>query len=110
MEVVKSKGDKAIVATVKGRIDTVTAPDFEKQVAEIMAGENSSLVLDCGELEYISSAGLRSILIISKELKQKGLVVYFSNLQGNVKEVFNISGFGSIFKIFDSKEDALQSI
>jgi len=110
MEVIKTKDSKAVVATVKGRIDTVTAPDFEKKITEIMEGENTSLVLDCSDLEYISSAGLRSILIISKALKLKGLFVYFSCLQGNVKEVFKISGFGSIFKIFETKEEALQSL
>ena len=110
MEVIKSKSGKAIVAAVRGRIDTITAPDFEKIITEIMEGENTSLLLDCGELEYISSAGLRSILVISKKLKLKGLFVYFSCLQGNVKEVFNISGFGSIFKIFNTKEEALKSL
>jgi len=110
VEVIKTNDTKAIVAAVKGRIDTVTAPDFEKKITEIMAGENIPLVLDCCGLEYISSAGLRSILIISKELKPKGMAVCFSGLQGNVKEVFNISGFGSVFKIFETKEDALKSI
>ncbi len=110
MEVIKTKGNKAIIAGVKGRIDAVTAPAFEKMINEIMNEENIPLLIDFGELEYISSAGLRSILIISKSLKVKGLPVYFSRLQGNVKEVFNISGFGSIFKIFDNKEEAIKSI
>lgn len=110
MEVIKAKDSKAIVADVKGRVDAVTAPAFEKRIVEIMNEENLPLLIDFGELEYISSAGLRSILIISKNLKAKGLQVYFARLQGNVKEVFNISGFGSIFKIFETKEDAIKSI
>lgn len=110
MEVIKTKGNKIIVADVKGRIDAVTAPAFEKTINEMMGEENIPLLIDFGELEYISSAGLRSILIISKTLKVKGLPVYFSRLQGNVKEVFNISGFGSIFKIFDNKDEAIKSI
>jgi anti-anti-sigma factor len=107
MDVIKSKDTKAIIAAVKGRVDTVTAPAFEKKIAEVMEGENIPLLLDFRELEYISSAGLRSILIISKEMKTKGSSVYISGLQGNAKEVFNISGFSSIFKIFETKEDAL---
>ncbi len=75
-----------------------------------MNQETIPLLNDFGKLEYISSARLRSILIISKNLKVKGVPVYFPRLQGNVKEVFNISGFGSIFKIFDNKEEAIKSI
>ncbi|NLN59721.1 MAG: STAS domain-containing protein [Deltaproteobacteria bacterium] len=109
MEVTKNSQGGVLVAAVKGRVDTVTASDFEKRIAEIMEGENSPLLLDCGGLEYISSAGLRSILVISKELKTKGLTVYFSGLQGNVKDVFNISGFNTIFKIFATNDDALKA-
>lgn len=107
MEVIKSSEDKVVVAAVKGRVDTVTAQDFEKKIMEIMEGKSISLLIDCSGLEYISSAGLRSILVISKALKAKGLAVYFSSLQGNVKDVFNISGFNTIFKIFDTSEEAL---
>lgn len=110
MDVKTRKESKAVVALVKGRIDTVTAPAFEKIIIEVMAVENTSLLLNCSELEYISSAGLRTMLTISKQLKPKGMAIYFSCLQGNVKDVFNISGFGSIFKIFDSEDDALKSI
>ena len=74
-----------------------------------MEGEYSPLLLDCGGLEFSSCAGLRSILLISKELKTKGLTVYFSGLQGNVKDVFNISGFNTIFKIFATNDDALKA-
>ena len=110
MEVTKNSQGGVLVAAVKGRVDTVTASDFEKRIAEIMEGENSPLLLDCGGLEYISTAGLRSILVISKELKTKGLAVYFSGLQGNVKDVFNISGFNTIFKIFATNDDALKAL
>jgi len=110
MEVIKTNDTRAVVAAVKGRVDTVTAPEFEKKISEIMDGENMPLVLDCSGLEYISSAGLRSILVISKALKPRGLAVCFSGLRGNVKDVFNISGFGSIFKLFETTEDALKSI
>jgi len=110
MEVIKTNDTSAVVAAVKGRVDTVTAPEFEKKISEIMDGENMPLVLDCSELEYISSAGLRSILVISKALKPRGLAVSFSGLRGNVKDVFNISGFGSIFKLFETTEGALKSI
>ncbi|MCX5825855.1 MAG: STAS domain-containing protein [Deltaproteobacteria bacterium] len=87
-----------------------TAPEFEKGLLALMAGGDSTLVLNFNGLEYISSAGLRSILSTAKQLKAKDGKMLFAGLQGPVKDVFKISGFGSIFKIFDTEEEALRQI
>jgi len=110
MEIHIRKEREATVVSVKGRIDAVTAPEFERNLSDwISKGENTFL-LSFGDLEYISSAGLRSILAIAKKLKeQKGKIV-LTGLKGSVGEVFKISGFDSIFKIFDSEENALKEI
>ncbi len=110
MEIATRKEGGAQVVTVKGRIDAVTAPEFEKGLLALMAGGDSTLVLNFSGLEYISSAGLRSILSTAKQLKTKDGKMLFAALQGPVKDVFKISGFGSIFKIFDTEEEALRQI
>lgn len=101
------KNDKLVVA-VHGRIDAVTAPQFEKELMTYIAQGEKSLLLNFTEVEYISSAGLRGILAAAKQLKTKQGQLVFSNLRGPVKDVFNISGFCTIFKIFDTEEDALR--
>lgn len=110
MEIATKKEGAAQVVSVKGRIDAVTAPEFEKGLSALMAGGDTTLVLDFSGLEYISSAGLRSILSMAKQLKAKEGKMLFAGLQGPVKDVFKISGFGSIFKIFDTEAEALRQI
>jgi anti-anti-sigma factor len=110
MEITVRKEGSASVVSVKGRIDAVTAGEFEKSLSALMAGGDCMLVLNFNGLEYISSAGLRSILATAKQLKAKEGKMLFAGLQGPVKDVFKISGFGSIFKIYDTEEEALRQI
>ncbi len=105
----RKEGNVTIIS-VKGRLDAVTSPEFENQLSEMILKGESLFVLNLSELEYISSAGLRSILATAKKLKQKEGKLLFVGLKGPVDEVFKISGFHSIFKIYDSEESALKEI
>lgn len=107
MKVEGSRRDKVWVACVHGRMDAVTAPVFEKQCTLwIEEGENA-LLLDLQGLEYISSAGLRSILAVGKKIKGQNGKLLFCNMSGTVRGIFDISGFASIFPIFDTLDQAL---
>ncbi|MGV8079329.1 MAG: STAS domain-containing protein [Syntrophales bacterium] len=97
-----------ITVIPKGRIDAVTAADFEKELNRLADEGHRNFLLDLHELEYISSAGLRSILAFAKTLKGKDGRLVFTSLQGPVKDVFRISGFGSIFKLCETKEEAFR--
>jgi anti-anti-sigma factor len=108
MEVVARKENNAVVVAVKGRIDAVTAPAFEKDLSAFTGQDGVTLILNFSALEYISSAGLRTILAAAKQLKAKNGRMLFAALQGSVKDVFKISGFGSIFKLYDTEEEALR--
>ena len=110
MELKIRKENEVVVASVKGRINAVTAPDFENQVLESIGGDEKFLIINLNELEYISSAGLRVILATAKKLKAKQGDILLAGLQGAVKEVFELSGFHSIFKIFDTEKEALNNI
>ncbi len=108
MEIQTRKEKNTVVMGVKGRIDATTAPEFEKSLSDFIAKGEKIFLLNFSELEYISSAGLRSILSTAKKLKeQKGKIV-LAGLKGPVEEVFKISGFHSIFKTFESEEAALK--
>jgi anti-anti-sigma factor len=107
MEIKSRRERDTIIVTVKGRLDALTSPEFEKSIKEFIARGESSILLDLNELDYISSAGLRSILAISKQLKTKNGELHISGLQGSVRDVFKMSGFYSIFNIFESAEEAL---
>jgi anti-anti-sigma factor len=107
MEIQTRKEKNVLVVVVKGRMDAVTAPTFEETLQDLIATGENGFLIDLSELQYISSAGLRSFLVLAKKLKLQGGELLFAGLQGPVDEVFKISGFYSIFKIFDSVEAAL---
>lgn len=97
----------AVVIFARGRIDAVNAQEFEKQCFGIIESGSSRLIIDMSKLEYISSAGLRSILSIAKVLRKNSGDIKFCCLQGMVCEVFAISGFSAMFSIFETIEEAL---
>lgn len=82
---------------VGGRLDTVTAPELEKEVANLDS-TIEDLVLDFTKLEYISSAGLRVVLSAQKKMNIQGKMVV-ENCNDVVKEVFDITGFSDILTI-----------
>lgn len=110
MEIEISKKEKAVVVYVKGRLDAVTSPELEKKVIGLVDEGNNNFIINCNDLEYISSAGLRVILVVTKKLKSLNGKALLSNLKGVVKEVFNISGFTSILQICETEEEALNQI
>lgn len=95
MKVEFIKNEKELVVNIDGRLDTVTAPDFEKNINENLKGV-SSLVLNCEGLTYISSAGLRVVLALSKKMKN---AMKLTNVCEIVMEVFDMTGFTDILII-----------
>ncbi len=109
MEIVKSgKENNLLVVKVTGRMDAVTAPEFEKQLTAWIDEGEIVFVIDFSMLEYISSAGLRSILVIAKKLKSVNGKIFLANMEESVNEVFEISGFNSIIPIFDTVQAAVR--
>jgi anti-anti-sigma factor len=95
------------VIAIEGRIDTTNFDAFEKEITAIIDGGNINIVINCGNMNYISSSGLRVFLIVQKKLMGLGGKLHLCQMQPTIKEIFDISGFSSIFKIFDSEESAL---
>ena len=83
--------------TLEGRLDTITAPDLEAKINEVV-GDASKLILDLGNLEYISSAGLRVILGATQAMEGKGDMIVRNPSQA-VREVFDLTGFSNLFHI-----------
>ena len=91
-------GDVAIVK-LAGRLDSSAAQPAEESFTQMLGSGTPHLAIDMSKLEYISSAGLRVLLVVAKKVQQvEGKVVLFG-LVPNVREVFSISGFDRIFAI-----------
>jgi anti-anti-sigma factor len=98
------------VVEVAGRLDAATAPEFEQRCAASIDGGCHRIILDFAALEYISSAGLRSILTTAKRLKNLGGGIAVYGLAGVVKEVFAISGFDALMPSTGTFEEARKAI
>ena len=107
METRTKKEKHATVVSVKGKLDAVSSPEFEKELSELIGQGEKDFIIDLGELAYLSSAGLRVILATVKRLKEKEGKLFLCALKDLVKEVFEISGFGAIIPVYDSVESAL---
>lgn len=99
-------GDYYVVAAA-GRLDATTSGEFEEQCDQWLSQDEIHIVVDMGGVEYISSAGLRSILTSAKKLKAREGDLRFCNLAGMVADVFKMSGFAAMFKIFETREQAI---
>ena len=97
MMIEKLSTDTGITLKIIGRFDTTTAPELEATVDGCITGLKD-LVMDCSELEYVSSAGLRVILKAQKLMNAQGTMKVM-NVNETIMEVFEITGFADILNI-----------
>jgi anti-sigma B factor antagonist len=96
-----------LIVSVDGRIDTLSASEFQSRMEELMNRDEKSVVLDLEKLQYVSSAGLRAILVAAKKAGSLGKGLSCCSLQEMVGKVFDVSGFTGMIPVFDSLEEAL---
>ncbi len=80
----------AVTIKLIGSLDTVTAPDLERQLAPVLAGPVKDVVFDLAQLKFISSAGLRVFSSTRKQLKERGGQASCVHMQPQIQEVFEI--------------------
>ena len=98
MEIKKNKEDAKLTLALSGRLDTLTAPQMEEVVRNEMEGV-SALLIDLKDLTYVSSAGLRVLLMAQKTMNSRKGTMEICNVCDDIKEVFAITGFADIFTI-----------
>lgn len=98
MEVKIVKEDKVTTASLIGRLDTMAAQEIAPQMDELKNADGT-LVLDCSELSYISSSGLRIFLTLRKAAAEKGGKVIVRNISNDIRSVFMMTGFLNLFEI-----------
>jgi len=109
MDITSDKRATGTLMQVMGRMDAVSAPAFEKDFLQVIDGGEKKVVVDLAGLDYISSAGLRSILASAKKAKGAGCTMQFCGLSGMVEEVFKVSGLGTMFSVSATVEEAFAS-
>jgi anti-sigma B factor antagonist len=105
-------GDTRVLA-LSGRIDNGTSETFKTRVSELAAvcsADGDRVVLDFSGVDYISSVGLRVLMLAARQSRAQGGTLVVASLQPVVREIFEISRFSMVFECFGSVRDALAKV
>ena len=109
MEINIEREDGILIARVAGRVDGANAREFEQTLSAAIS-DDRNVIVDFGGLSYISSSGLRVILLVAKALRNRAAHLALCSLSGPIREVFEISGFDKIIPIHGSRAEALAAL
>ena len=98
MKTIVQEIDGKLVAVLSGELDTAAAVETEAALQPLFESEGKDLVIDCAELEYIASSGLRVLLNLLKSAKAKGERVVMKNVNEVIRDVLELTGFISLFE------------
>ena len=110
MKLGEEKRDAVLILSAEGRLDADTAGDVQGQIEGLIDGGENALLLDLTKLDYISSAGLRVLLIAAKRLNGNNGRFAICGLSDNVAEVFAVSGFDTIIDIHPDIQSAYSAL
>jgi anti-anti-sigma factor len=106
MELTHEISDGMLVVRPSSRVDSGSATSFEAQCAALIAEGPNRVIIDFSQVQYVSSAGLRAILVVAKKAKSLGGALTLCGLRGNVKEVMSVSGFDALLGAHEGVADA----
>ena len=101
MEVIINKTDNEVVARLVGRLDTPASLDIAPDVQALVEEAGKTIILDCEEMSYISSSGLRIFLTLRKAAAEKGGRIIVRSIRDEIRGVFMMTGFLNMFIIED---------
>lgn len=99
MEVKITRENSEVIVALIGRLDTVASQEIAPQMNELLSDAASTIILDCSELSYISSSGLRIFLTLRKAAAEKGGKVIVRSISKEIRSVFMMTGFLNLFEI-----------
>ncbi len=110
MGVSTERQDNTLIAKTEGRIDGANAREFQDALDAAIDSSERAVVLDLEEVSYISSAGLRVILLTAKSLQKQDAKFAVCSLSESIREIFEISGFDQIIAVHDSRNEAVDAL
>jgi anti-sigma B factor antagonist len=109
MEVIEKKQDGICILALNGRLDANSSEEFREKILQLIEDGTKKVILDCENLDYISSAGLRVVLVATKEIKRNEGKIILCALQDYIKEVFEVAKFDAFLAIGASVEEAIKT-
>lgn len=99
MEVVIEKQNEVVTVFLKGRLDTLASQEVAQQLEGLAEDASGTIIMDCTEMSYISSSGLRIFLTLRKAASEKGGKVIVRGISNDIRSVFMMTGFLNLFEI-----------
>ena len=109
MQIKESKQGEVLILTISEHLDSATSTIFESRLLGLVDRGERKIVIDCGSLEYVNSAGLKVFLLAAKRLEPIAGKLVLCALAPSVLMIFEMIGFTRIMKIAATREDALRS-
>ena len=110
LEIEESAIDGVAIISPRGKIDTLTAKSFEMRLMHHVAYGQGAVVIDMAAVDYVSSFGLRSLLIVAKQMAPLGRKLVLSGPNDAVMEVLRVSGFLRIIQVAPDRDAAVESV
>jgi stage II sporulation protein AA (anti-sigma F factor antagonist) len=110
MRIADARVNGIVAVAPVGRIDTSTAPVLEQHLLELLARGERRMVLDFSSVDYISSAGLRVMLVLARRMRDANGQLSLCAMNDAVRQVFQLAGFLPLFMVQDSRAAAVQQI
>lgn len=110
MEIKANEIDGVNVVEISGRLDATSCTEADSFFNQLIAANKVNVLIDCKQLDYISSAGLRVFLSVAKQLKRLSGKIGLAELNQNVNQIIEISGFTKIFPIFKESSEGTKKL
>ena len=110
MRVTIERDGETLVAMAEDRVDGTNASEFQQALEGAIGESDRVVILDCEQLSYISSAGLRVVLLTARALQRQNSKFAVCSLSEQIREVFEISGFDKIIPVHDTRAEALTAL
>ena len=110
MEINAERDGATLIAKTEGRVDGTNATEFQDALRNVITSDDKAVILNFEELSYISSAGLRVILLTAKDMRTANVRFAVCSLSQSVRDVFTISGFDQIIDIHDDQQAAVGAV
>jgi anti-sigma B factor antagonist len=108
MNVNFNKQNEILILSIDGNIDSKTAPELQQKIVEA-TNDSNKIIIDMSKVEFVSSAGLRVLLMVYRQIKTNDGIVVLVGVSEEIKEVMAMTGFMNFFKIYENTDTSLSA-
>ena len=110
MEITEERRGDILILRISGKLDASTSKKLEDKILALISPTQLKLIIELSQLDYISSAGLRVLILAAKRMDEARGKMILCSLRDTVKQIFDIAGFSSFLTLADSTDEAIKSL